>query len=371
MAPPRRAMALRSRQILLLEAGRYLKFALAEGQLSSFRQRYRAFLAGWGRDLLLAGGGALTGLAIAFALGIGPGEKPSPVVRAPELVEPAAGPPPPSAAAVPRKARRYQPTPWLSDERLREAETAAKPAPVVPAWLKFAAAAGNTEGRPLIAVIIDDLGLDRGRTARTIRLPAAVTLSFLPYAHDLPRQVEAARRLGHELMVHLPMEPGRRTADPGPDALRVGETPENLRSRIGMALGKFTGYVGLNNHMGSRFTEDAASMRVVLEELGARGLLFVDSRTTARTVGPGIARELGVPFAARDVFLDDDPSPASVVAELRRVETVARRKGSAIAIGHPRDATLDALEGWLWGLGRRGFALVPVSAIVRHRRRGG
>jgi len=330
--------------------------------LSSFRQRCNDFFAGWGRDLALAGGGALAGIAVAVALGLGLDREPA-SPPGPERVAPASGEAPPLAAAPPPNARQY--------DRARDAAPPAAPAPAQPAWLKFAAVADNAEGKPMIAVIIDDLGVDRGRTARAIRLPAAVTLAFLPYAHDLSRQLGAARELGHELMVHLPMEPERRTADPGPDVLRVGETAADLRGQIDRAVGKFTGAVGLNNHMGSRFTEDPVAMRVVLEEVGARGLLFIDSRTTARTVAAGIARELGVPFAARDVFLDDDPSAAAVLAEMRRAETVARRKGSAIAIGHPRDATLDALEGWLWGLARRGFALVPASAIVRHRRKAG
>ena len=334
--------------------------------MSSFRRRYKAFLASWGRDLLLAGGGALTGLVVAFAFGVG--LKPEPPGNAAPPTPVAATSP--AAAATP-PAARYEPTPFLSDERLREAAAPPSAAQPMAAWEKFAALTDNPDGRPMIAVIIDDMGVDRGRTARAIRLPAAVTLSFLPYASDLGRQVEAARRLGHELMVHLPMEPGRNSVDPGPDVQRVEDTPEALRSRIGVELGRFHGFVGLNNHMGSRFTEDAAAMRVLLGEIGARGLLFIDSRTTAKTVAPEIARELGVPFAARDVFLDDDPAAASVLAELRRVETVARRKGSAIAIGHPRDATLDVLEGWLWGLERRGFALVPVSAVVRHRGRAG
>jgi len=339
--------------------------------LSLFRHRSKAFFAGWGRDLLLAGGGALTGLAVAFALGIG-ADRPPPA-GAPgggRAVAPAAGPAMAAAAAT-APAGRYAPTPFLPDERLREAAPdvapVVAPAPPLPAWQKFAALTDDPGGRPMIAVIIDDMGVDRGRSARATRLPAAVTLSFLPYAQALRRQVEAARRLGHELMVHVPMEPERRTADPGPNVLKTAETPDELRSRIDLALNSFTGYVGLNNHMGSRFTEDEPSMRVLMQEVSARGLLFVDSRTTARTVGAGTAREAGVPFAARDVFLDDDPAAEAVDAALKRVEELARRNGSAIAIGHPRDATLDALEVWLSALERRGFALVPVSAIVRHR----
>lgn len=335
--------------------------------MSSFRRRYKAFLAGWGRDLLLAGGGALTGLAVAFAFGVGPRHEPPASPEAPTHA--ASGPiaaTSPAAAATPPDSR-YAPTPFLPDERLNEAPLAPPATPVPPAWQRFAALTEKPDGRPMIAVIIDDMGVDHGRSARAIRLPAPVTLAFLPYARGLARQLEAARRLGHELMVHLPMEPERHTADPGPDVLRVADPPEELRRRIELALGRFTGVVGLNNHMGSRFTEDPAGMRVLLGEVNAHGMLFIDSRTTAKTVAPEIARELGVPFAARDVFLDDDPTAPSVLAQLRRAEAVARHKGSAIAIGHPRDATLDELKGWLSALERRGFVLVPVSAVVRQR----
>lgn len=342
-----------------------------EDQVKSFRNRSKAFLASWGRDLVLAGGGALTGIAVAFALGVGIEREPQ-TASAPPQVEPAAGGMGTAAASTPRRATPREATPWLPDDRLHETNAwDGAPVPGQPAWRKFAALAEAPEGRPMIAVIIDDMGVDRGRSARAIRLPAAVTLSFLPYASGLTRQVEAARRLGHELMVHLPMEPEGTGVDPGPNVLRVGDRPEKLRRHLDTALASFSGYVGLNNHMGSLFTADAPAMRRLLEAVNARGLLFVDSRTTAKTVGPEVARALGVPFAERDVFLDDDPSAPAVIAELRRVEEVARRNGSAIAIGHPRDATLDALEGWLWGLNRRGFALVPVSAIVKYRRDAG
>ena len=106
-------------------------------------------------------------------------------------------------------------------------------------------------------------------------------------------------------------------------------------------------------------------MRLVLQEVKSRGLLFIDSRTIADSVGSKVAAELGVPHADRDVFLDNEQETAAVEQQLARTEEVARRRGYAIAIGHPHDATIAALTRWLPTLERRGFVLMPVSAIVR------
>ncbi len=116
--------------------------------------------------------------------------------------------------------------------------------------------------------------------------------------------------------------------------------------------------------MGSRFTEYAPGMTLVLEELGRRGLMFLDSRTTPRTVSRSLARRFGVPFAERNIFLDNVNDVAAVRARLIELEDLARRRGSAIAIGHPRDATLEALARWLPLAKARGFLLVPVSALA-------
>ena len=187
----------------------------------------------------------------------------------------------------------------------------------------------------------------------------------MTYAEDLPRQTAAARRRGHELMVHVPMEPLDEELDPGPHTLRVGLGADELLRRLRWGLARFDGYVGINNHMGSRFTESRDGMRVVIEELKSRGLLFVDSRTIGDSVGGKVAAELGVPHVDRDIFLDNEQNAAGIEQQLARTEEVARRRGWAVAIGHPHPATIAALARWLPGLAQRGFVLVPVSAIVR------
>jgi uncharacterized protein len=272
-------------------------------------------------------------------------------MTAPDPGETVAAPPPPAtrlAALAPRPPAR----------------------PGEPAWLRFAVPAPLTRGRPHIAIVIDDLGLDRKRSERAIALPGPLTMSFLPYASDLPRLTEAAHRAGHELLVHVPMEPISRAEDMGPNGLAVDLGAEEVLRRLRWDLARFDGYVGINNHMGSRFTSDAGSMTPVMEELKARGLLFLDSRTAGSSIGAELARKLGVPHATRDVFLDNEINAAAVAAQLAEVEQLARRHGSAVAIGHPHDVTLDQLTAWLASLPGKGFVLVPLSAIVKEQAPG-
>ena len=233
----------------------------------------------------------------------------------------------------------------------------------LPAWLRYAANVASFEGRSQIAVVIDDLGIDRRRSARAVTLPPPLTFSYLPYARDLPQQTADARAAGHELLVHLPMEPTN-GADPGPNPLLTGLSQAELLKRLRWDLARFPEFVGVSNHMGSRFTADPQTMETVLEEIASRGLLFLDSRTTAKTVAPRLARRFGVPFAERNVFLDNDSDIESVRKRLSELEKMASHHGYAVGLGHPYDATLEALADWLPTLAERGFVLVPISSIV-------
>ena len=235
------------------------------------------------------------------------------------------------------------------------------------AWLKNAVAAAAPDDRPMIAVVIDDVGLDLPRSQRAMALPAPVTIALMAYAGEAHRQAAAARRAGHELIVHLPMEPEAGNGDPGPNALLRSLSDAEFERRLDWNLSQFAGYVGINNHMGSNLTSDPAALATVMTALKRRGLMFLDSRTTSDTKGLAVARAFGVPAVERDVFIDHDPSPIAVRTALVRTENLAQANGFAIAIGHPRDVTLDALEEWLPDLKARGFAVVPLTAIVRYR----
>jgi polysaccharide deacetylase 2 family uncharacterized protein YibQ len=238
------------------------------------------------------------------------------------------------------------------------------PPPSQPAWMRNAVVTIVPPGRIPVAIVIDDVGVDRPRSDRAAALPAPLTLAFLPYARNFEAQIAAAHARGHEILVHVPMQPVG-AEDPGPDALTVALDSADIRRRLAAALDRAGPAVGINNHMGSRFTADREAMRPVLEELQARGLLFLDSRTAGGTVGPSLARTLAVPYATRDVFLDNEATVTAVDARLAELEAVARRQGHGVAIGHPHDGTLAALAAWLPGAASRGFTLVPVSTIVR------
>lgn len=235
----------------------------------------------------------------------------------------------------------------------------------VPAWMKHAVPPPKTAGRPMIAVVIDDLGVDRKRSEKVIPLRAPLTLAWMTYAQDLPRLTREAHARGHELLVHVPMQPIGENFNPGPDVLDVNVTSEENRRRLTWGLTRFDGFVGINNHMGSRYTGDRAGMRVVMEELKKRGLLFLDSVTTEKSVAPELARNYGVPFAARNIFIDNDQTVAAVTVQLQKAEAHARKHGAAIAIGHPHDSTIEALQQWLPSLEAKGFVLVPVTAIIK------
>jgi polysaccharide deacetylase 2 family uncharacterized protein YibQ len=257
---------------------------------------------------------------------------------------PAAGPqaaPPAQTALLPRPPQDTPAIPSSPSAQPSPLSPGTQPAEA-PAWLRFATAVpADVRDRPRIAIVIDDLGLDRARTERVIGLPAAVTLSFLAYSGDLPRLAAAARHNGHEMIVHVPMEPVNAKMDMGPNGLATNQPREEVLRRLDWDLGRFDGYVGINNHMGSRFTGDTQAMGWVMDELKSRGLMFLDSRTIATSIGAKAAAADGVPFAERDVFLDDDQSALAVEQRLKEVEAIARKKGTAIAIGHPHDATIE------------------------------
>ncbi len=233
-------------------------------------------------------------------------------------------------------------------------------------WRKNAVPFADLNSRPLVAIVIDDVGIDRPRSKRAWELAGPLTMSFLPYAKDLREQARTARARGHELMLHLPMEPNGRN-DPGPNALLVSLPDSELRQRTVAALDSFDGYAGVNNHMGSRFTAFRPGMETVLRQFKGRGLMFLDSRTTAQSVGDQLAQEMGVPSIVRHVFLDDDESLESVRRKLAEAEAVARRQGFVVAIGHPHEATLQALGEWLPGLQAKGMTLAPATAVLRKR----
>jgi len=237
-----------------------------------------------------------------------------------------------------------------------------------PAALRCVHELAPVRARPVIAICIDDLGEDLAGTDKAMALPESVAMSFLPYAETTPFLAEAAARKGHLVLAHVPME-ALGPHNPGPMALKHGMDANEIARRLGWHLARVPGIVGINNHEGSRFTADPQALVPVMATLRARHLFFFDSRTGPDSQAMAAAEAAGVMTAARDVFLDDDQSPAAVAAQLELLAREAKRTGVAIAIGHPHDVTLTLLKKWL--AEDHGVALVPLDEAIRLKSQGG
>jgi uncharacterized protein len=226
------------------------------------------------------------------------------------------------------------------------------------------APAGRTA--PRVAIVIDDLGDSLETAKRVLALEPAVTIAVIPFRAASSAVAAAAVAGGREVILHLPLEPEERAAmNGGRGFLRTSMPAEALEQQLDRDLRAVPYIVGVNGHMGSRFTSDPRAMRTLLGALRARGLFFLDSKTSAESVAAELASRLQVPFAERSVFLDHDPEPAAIARALATAARVARQAGQAIAIGHPHPSTITALASWLPEMARAGIEVVPVSELVR------
>ncbi len=202
---------------------------------------------------------------------------------------------------------------------------------------------------PRIAIVVDDMGNSLSRAKELLRLSGGdIALSVLPRAPYAKEVTSAARSHGADVLLHLPMEPkGYPDTDPGPGALFVSMERERIRSVLKRDLEQIPGLVGVNNHMGSRFTAARAPMREVLNVLRRRGLFYMDSLTSPDSVGAELASRLGVRTIKRDIFLDNKKNVEHIRYQLRKAEHLARECGHAVVSGHPYPQTVEALRQWL------------------------
>ena len=221
-----------------------------------------------------------------------------------------------------------------------------------------------------IAIVLDDLGAvpwNRPLTQRFCALPHPLTLSVLPNEGNPRDIVELARQTGHEVLLHLPMEPhGYPASDPGEGAIFADQDGETIRRHLIDGLRKVSSAVGVKNHMGSRATADSRVMKEILSTLKERHLFFLDGRNTPETLGLVVASDLQVPAAGRDLLIDGEEATTEQIKEkLWELAALATRQGYAIGVGHGRENTLLALEDALPRLESRGYRFVPVSELVR------
>lgn len=215
-------------------------------------------------------------------------------------------------------------------------------------------------GKPRVALIVGGLGLNAVTTRAAIeRLPADVTLSFVPYAEGLQGWIDLARAQGHEVMIEIPMEPsGYPDNDPGPQTLLSSATPDDVAVKMNWLLGRAVGYFGVTNYLGDRFVTSDAGMNAFLGVLRQRGLAFLDDGMARRRTGAWSR-------ASADAVIDEVQTPAAVVARLNALEASAKSRGAALGTGFSYPVTVEAAARWTAGLEARGLQLAPASSMTR------
>ncbi|MGC2423268.1 MAG: divergent polysaccharide deacetylase family protein [Nitrospirota bacterium] len=216
-----------------------------------------------------------------------------------------------------------------------------------------------------VVIIIDDMGNDMKALDEVLALPGPVVVAVLPLTSHSAETAIRAESAGREVLLHLPMQPKGDLRGLGPGALMSGMGPEEIKENLNKDLASVPGAEGVNNHMGSLLTEDPAAMDALMTELKARNLFFIDSLTTSGSVACRMASEEGVQSASRRVFLDDFPDEAAIKAQLERLVKLAKKYGTAIAIGHPRPSTLKVLKEEIPGLSAHGVRVAKISEALK------
>ncbi len=215
-----------------------------------------------------------------------------------------------------------------------------------------------------LAIIVDDMGLDLKPARQLAAIDGDLTFSVLPLR---PASREVAQYLhskGREVLLHLPMQ-GNGGKDPGDGAIYKDMTPEHIRTILAMDIRAVPHIAGVNNHMGSEITPDRVIMRQVMQTLKQHRLFFIDSLTASDSVGVTVAREVGLPHNARDIFLDNEQNDAYITGQLAKIKNIARKHKSAIAICHPYPQTIAVLAREVPTFKAEGITLVRVSAFAR------
>jgi uncharacterized protein len=321
-------------------------------------------------------------------------ESPPPSAAAPPVAPPTTPPAPAAAAPMPgpppaKPATEHSvatlPPPPAPPPRDRSSAQALLPAPdpalveTTPkgplpiisgdgrqSWRVYARPFDRADPRPRVALLVTGLGPSGAATEESINeLPGAVTLAFDPYTRRLGEWIGLARAAGHEVVLSLPMEPAEYPRfDPGPHTLLTSLSAKENLDRLDWVLSRVTGYVGITNMMGSRFTASEANLVPVFDELKKRGLMFIDGRPSEQSVAGNLAQSMGLPRVVSDQNLDDEATRDVIDRHLAALEAQAKRNGSALGVGFAYPVTLERIALWTKTLEQKGLVLAPTSALA-------
>lgn len=222
--------------------------------------------------------------------------------------------------------------------------------------------AGQLKGR--IALVIDDAGYDLSTVTKLLKMNKPLTLAVLPHLPYSKQCATQAKHTGAQVILHLPMEPGEKSVNPGPGVILTSMRQEEVIKTLKTDLEAVPYIVGVNNHMGSRATADEKTMRTVLSVVKQKGYFFLDSLTGPDSLGEKIARELGVKTGKRQVFLDGQKNEAYINGQLFKLADIAAREGTAIGIGHVHPVTVRTLLATVPLLEKQGITFVYLSEAL-------
>jgi len=234
-------------------------------------------------------------------------------------------------------------------------------------WRVYSRPFNKADARSRIALVVTHLGLSPQQTQQAItELPSSVTLGFAPYARSLDDWVQQARDNGHEVLIGLPMEPSDYPRnDPGPNGLMLANTAEENIERLNWTLSRATGYVGVFNFMGSRFSVEKNALKPILRQLKNRGLLMLDTRASAFSVMAPTAQEVGLAYTVVDIAPDAEPNRGYIDRQLTKLTELAIKNKRAVAIVRPFPITMLRLKRWIGRLDAKKVVLAPLSSVIR------
>ena len=220
---------------------------------------------------------------------------------------------------------------------------------------------------PLIAVVLDDFGYSAKNLEPLKKIGAPVTLAVLPGLPYSARVSDFSRKNGMEAILHLPMEPEKVTGSLEKDTIMTGMDAAKIKSIMRRDLSSVPGASGVSNHMGSKATGDRKVMEEIVSVLKDDDLFFLDSMTTGRSVAGEAASEKGVPYIRRDIFIDNKLDVGYIELQMEEAADMALKKGSAVAIGHDRAETVEALSRAVPAAEKRGIKFVTLSELIKER----
>lgn len=238
------------------------------------------------------------------------------------------------------------------------------------AWKEYARPyESQDKDRPKIAILVTGIGLNSKSSELAItRLPGQIDLGFSPYGRELQKWMDIGRQHGHEGFLMIPTEPLKYPEnDPGPHTLLTGASSRDNLKKLDWLLSQMTGYVGVVNEMGSKFTASEADIMPILKDLNGRGLMFLDARSTRFSVAAKLARRIAMPRAFNNLYIDNVINATEIAKNLAILENTARTYGAALGVARAFPLTITEIDRWARGLKSRGIDLVPITAIANRQ----